>query len=97
MEPSQLNQVLTVYAWFPLAMLISTLLLIARFYSRQTQERTYYGLFTVPIVLFGIAAAHYAVTNRVMGSPLADVLMMVGGVSLGGLCLHLYRQMTAGR
>ncbi len=97
MNTLNLNQVLLIYAWFPLAALLSVILLIARFYQNQAGENTRYPAFAAPIVLYGLAAAHYAHINRVMGDPVGDVLMFAGGVILTVLCIALYRRMTAGR
>lgn len=97
MESVTLTQALTVYAWFPLAAYVSIILLIARFYHKQTGERTYFVLYLVPIILFGIAAAHYASINRVMGAILGDILLFVAGAIFSVLCLVLFRRMTTGR
>lgn len=91
------NQILTIYLWFPLAVLLSVLLLIARFYQNLTGENMRYPLFVVPILLFGLASAHYANIDQVVGDPLGDLLWFAGGGALLFLSLALYRQMTAGR
>jgi hypothetical protein len=88
------NQGFTILAWFILTVLISFLMLIARFYQRATQERTYFWGFLVPIALFGFAAARYAFIDRIVGDPFGDMLMFMGGSALMILCLWLYRQMT---
>jgi hypothetical protein len=92
-----LNQILLIYTWFPLAALLAIILLIARFYQNQAHESTRYPLFALPVVLFGLAAAHYANLNLVTGDAVGDLLMFTGGVVLAVLCVALYRQMTAGR
>lgn len=51
-----LYQALTIYAWFPLAFTLGTLLLIARFYERFSASHTYWRLYTLPIL--GYAAAY---------------------------------------
>ena len=97
MEAININQVLIVYTWFPLALLLALLLLIARFYRKQTGERTYYVWFIAPIVLFGLASARYATLDQSIGDLAADLLMFTGGVALIALCALLYRQMMVGR
>jgi len=97
MDVARLNQVLAIFAWFPLAVLLAIVLLIARFYQRLTGENTRYPLYAAPILLFGLAAADYAIAGRSGGTPLGDGLMFAGGAILLALCLSLYRQMTAGR
>lgn len=85
------------YIWFPLAALLFLLLLIARFYEKFSGEQTFFQLFTLPIVFFGAATVRYASINQMAGDAWGDILMALGGVTLIGLCLFLYRQMTAGR
>lgn len=92
-----LTQILTIFAWFPLAAFLVLVLLIARYYHNATRERTYYPLYAVPIVLFAVAATHYAALDQVMGNALGDLVLFVAGVILALLCLGLYRRMTAGR
>ncbi|MHB8624917.1 MAG: hypothetical protein ACYDBJ_03630 [Aggregatilineales bacterium] len=92
-----LDQALTIYIWFLLAIVLGILLLIARFYQRIAHEQTYYPAFVVPIVLFGLASARDASINQIGGDPLADGLWFVGGVALIGLCMYLYHLMTMGR
>jgi hypothetical protein len=92
-----LSQVLTIYIWFALTIVLGILLLIARFYQRMAHEQTYYPAFVAPIVLFALASARNASINQIGGDPLADGLWFVGGVTLIGLCIHLYHLMTTGR
>jgi hypothetical protein len=95
--PLSLNQLLTLYAWFPLATLLLFLLLIGRFYQKFSGERTFFRMFTVPILLFGTAAVRYASINAVMGDWIGDVLLASAGISLLCLSTVLYRRMTIGR
>jgi len=92
-----LIQFLTIYAWFPLAVLLAILLMVARFYQKLTGEPTYYALYGVPIILFGLAAAQYARIGQASGDPAADLLLALAGGILLWLCVSLYRRMTAGR
>jgi hypothetical protein len=92
-----LNQVLTIYIWFVLTILLVVLMLIARFYQRMAHEQTYFAAFVGPIVLFALASARNASINQFSGDPLADGLWFIGGIILIGLCIHLYHLMTTGR
>lgn len=91
------SQFLMLYTWFPLAILLIFLLLIARFYQRFANEQTYFGLFLLPIVLFGMATVRYSSIDQIGGDTLADLLSAAGGIVLIGLCLLLYRLMTRNR
>lgn len=97
MNTVSLNQFLVLFTWFPLAMLLMFLLLIARFYQKFSGESTYYRLFLVPVILYGAAGARYASISRMTGDIVGDLLLAVSGFTLIGLCLYLYRQMTTGR
>ena len=91
------HQTLTILSWFAVAILLVILLLIARFYESVSGERTHFWLFGAPIIFWGMASARYAFLGEVGGDPLGDVLWLVGGVLLAGLCIYLYNLMTAGR
>lgn len=97
MAAVSLSQFLMLYGWFPLAVVLILLLLIARFYERSSGERTYFQLFIVPIVLFGIGTTRYSSVNRIAGDWLGDLLMGAGGIVLLVLCLLLYHLMTRDR
>jgi hypothetical protein len=96
-EYASINQFLTIFTWFPLAALMSVLMLIARFYQKQSGQNTHYPWFLVPIMLYGAAAARASNVDLAFGDPLAAVLMFCGGIALATLCLILFRQMTLGR
>ncbi len=91
------NQALILYIWFALAILLSLLLLIARFYQTVSQERTYYPGFGFVIIIFAAASARDVFVDSVSGDLLSDSLWLTGAVLLAAICVHLYRSMTAGR
>jgi hypothetical protein len=90
------HQFLTLYTWFAVLALVGLMALIARFYERLSGERTYFYWFLVPGAAFGGAAARLSMLDRVTGDAWADACLLVGGVSLGVLCVHIYRRMTSG-
>lgn len=97
MAALSISQFLTLYTWFLLVFLLVFLLLIARFYQKFSSERTFFGLFTVPILLFGAAMMRYASINQLAGDTAADGLLALAGVVLSVLCLFLYHMMTRNR
>ncbi|HEX2906868.1 MAG TPA: hypothetical protein VHO69_08415 [Phototrophicaceae bacterium] len=97
MGAASVNQFFLLYGWFPLAILLVFLLLIARFYQRFANEYTYFRLFFIPIVLFGIAAVRYSSIDTIAGDTLADLLLGIAGITLIALCLFLYWLMTRNR
>lgn len=97
MEDISLHQVLSVFTWFGLSLLVFLMALIARFYERLSGQRTYYQLFTVPVLAFAGATVRLSSIDQVTGDPWGDGFLIVGGISLAALCLHVYQLMTSGR
>jgi|SRR5450432_948710 hypothetical protein len=91
------HQVLTIFSWFAVTILLVLLLLIARFYQNVSGERTHFWVFSLPVVVFGLAAARYSFVDQLNGDALGDVLWLLGGLLLAGMCIYLYNVMTAGR
>lgn len=97
MAAVSVSQFLTLYLWFSLAFVLVFLLLIARFYQRFATERTYFELYAIPILLFGLALMRYASIGHIAGDLLGDVLFGSAGLLLGGLSVFLYYRMTQNR
>lgn len=93
MDASSLHQFLTLYTWFPLAVLLAVMLLIGRFYQKFTGERTYFWLYLVAIVLFGAVFVRIASAGSIVGDFLSDALSIVSGSLLLFLSLILYLRM----
>jgi len=91
------HQALTIFSWFAVTILLVLLLLIARFYQNVSGERTHFWVFSLPVVVFGLAAARYSFVDQLNGDALGDVLWLLGGLLLAGMCIYLYNVMTAGR
>jgi hypothetical protein len=89
-----LSQFLSLFSWFALAALLFFMLLIARFYQKFSGERTYFSLFGVVIILFGISTVRYTSLHQISGDLIADMLSFVGGCVLLVLSVQLYRKMT---
>jgi hypothetical protein len=93
-SPAAFSQLVILYGWFLLVGLIVFLMLIARFYQRFSGETTYFRLYLVPILLFGVQA----VRQTSHGSdPLGNLFAALGGVILLALSVFLFRRMTVGR
>ena len=93
MESLGLSQFLSLFGWFALAALLFFVLLIARFYQKFSGERTYFSLFAMVIVLFGISTVRYTSLRQISGDEAADMLSFIGGVLLIILSVRLYRKM----
>ena len=97
MAAVSLSQFLTLYLWFPLAFVLVFLLLIARFYQRFANERTFFVWFALPILLFGVALMRYASIGQIAGDVVGDVLMGSAGIVLMGMSIFLYYRVTQDR
>lgn len=69
-------------------------MLIARFYQRFSGERTFYQLYLLPMLLFGIQAVQEA---KVAQDWVTNLLAAAAGLMLLGLSGWLYWRMMAGR
>ena len=93
LETEALSQVFLLYSWFVLSAVLGFVLLIARFYQRFAGEKTYYQLFLIPMMLFGVQVVRR--TNYATDT-LGSLSAALGGIVLLALSLYLYRRMTAG-
>jgi hypothetical protein len=101
-----LGSILVLYSWIVAAILVFFLFLIGRFYERQFGQRSYYQLLLIPVaylIVGGVWDAFFA--NSQTGSPLLDfvgepgpdLMFLIGGLTLIGLCYALYRTMMGGK
>ena len=91
-----LARVGTLYSGLLAAGLLLILLLIARFYQRQTQVRSGYLMFLLPAIAFAAAGARYAwLGGAIAGDLLSDLLHLFGGVCLIGWGAYVLSLMTA--
>jgi hypothetical protein len=91
-----IGSILVLYSWIVVAILLLFLFLIGRFYEMQFRQRSYYQLFTLPLVLFLAGAIWYVFnTQDFVGVPGPDLLFLFGGLVLIGLGYTLYRIMMA--
>lgn len=100
------SAILILYTWILVALLIFFLFLIGRFYEVKFGRRSRYQLFLLPLVFLVVAAVWDAfLANDYTKHPLLDfvgafwpdLLFLVGGLVLTGLCYSLFRTMMGGR
>jgi hypothetical protein len=98
--------ILILYCWILVAALSFFLFLIGRFYEIRFGRKSRYQLFLVPLALFTVAAiwdAFFANDNT--GHPLLDfvgdvwpdLVFLLAGLALSGMCYSLFRTMLGGR
>jgi hypothetical protein len=92
-----IHQIATICIWFGLSALLYLMALIARFYERLSGQRTYYWLFSIPVITLAVATIAMTRRDVVAGDVVADAFLFVSGITLGTLCVHVYRLMTSGR
>lgn len=95
MSDVSLHQFLVLYTWFPLAGLLLFLLLIARIYQKFSEVRTYYWLYVMVMVLFGIWAVRYAGAGIVLGDIASDIIALAAGCLLIVLVIRLHNFMLS--
>ena len=61
---SLLGNILTLFTWGGVSVLLFFLFGIARFFERKSSRSSYYPLFLFPIVLFLGSAIRYAITDE---------------------------------
>src|SRR5258708_38749070 len=76
------HQVLTILSWFAITIILILLLLIARFYQNVSGERTHFWVFSLPVIVFGLAAARFSSVDQLNGDLLVVVLWLVVGLLL---------------
>jgi hypothetical protein len=88
---------LNILIWGVMCALIVVLYRIAHFFQATSGRRSYYQWFSVPLGLILLSAVRYASLGIFVGDPLADSLILLGGLSLIALGYYLLRLMTGGR
>lgn len=93
-----INALFTVYTWAVVGVLLYFTFIIARFYERKSGIRSYYHLFLVPIILFGVASIRYAIIlTSVAGDFWGDLLRFGAGVIVSVAMVYLLNLMVGGR
>ncbi len=92
-----IDSALSLYIWIAVCALMIILYRIARFYQKTSGRRSYYQLFSVPIVLLLAGGLRYVWLSIFVGDTLGDLLMVLGGLCLIGLGYYTLRLMTGGR
>ncbi len=95
---SLVNDILSIYSWGVVCILLFFLFSIARFYEKKSGQSTYSLAFLIPILLFTLAAIRYVFLGpAITGDVWADVMRFLGGITVGGFGLFLLRLMVGGR
>ena len=94
---SLLGNILAVYTWGGISILLFFLFAIARFFERKSSRKSFYPLFLLPILLFLASVVRYIYLDGFVGDPWGDLGRVIGGIMVCGLGYFLLRLMTGGR
>jgi hypothetical protein len=94
---SLLSNILTLYTWGGVSILLFFLFAIARFFERRSSRKSYYPLFLLPIGLFLASALRYYSLGGFVGDLWGDLGRVISGILLCGLGYFLLNLMTGGR
>jgi hypothetical protein len=91
------SNILALYSWGGVSVLLLFLFAIARFFERKSSRQSFYPLFLLPVLLFVLSAVRYAIVGDFVGDTVADLGRAIGGILLYGLGYFLLNLMTGGR
>lgn len=98
MTVTTFGRVAELYSGLAVAALLLLLLLIARFYQRQSNVRSGYLVFLLPAAALLVAGIRYSnLEGQFAGDWLADLLRLAGGACLIGWGAYLLTLMTGNR
>ena len=92
-----LADVLTLYTWGGVSVLLFFVFAIARFFERKSSRNSFYPLFLLPILLFMGSALRYVLVSDFVGDLWGDLGRVLGGVLVCGLGFYLLHLMTGNR
>lgn len=93
-----LTQILTIYNWGVVCVLLFFLFNIARFFEKRSGKKQLYPFFLIPIILFAISAIIYAFFVTLPNSNvIADTLRILASFILGFTGYSLLNTMMGGR
>ena len=94
---SLLANILTLYSWGGVSVLLFFVFAIAQFFERKSSRNSFYPLFLLPILLFMGSALRYFLVGDFVGDLWGDLGRILGGVLVCGLGFYLLNLMTGGR
>jgi hypothetical protein len=94
---SLLANILTLYSWGGVSVLLFFVFAIARFFERKSSRNSFYPLFLLPILLFMGSAIRYVLVSDFVGDLWGDLGRVLGGVLVCGLGFYLLHLMTGDR
>ena len=100
-----LTQILIIYSWGVVCVLLLFLYRIARFFDQRLLQKaagekrqSTYPLVLLPLLLFAVSAIIYTVTTAgIVGNVAADTLRILGSIILGFTGYSLLNTMMGGR
>ncbi|MFZ4825765.1 MAG: hypothetical protein ACOYLB_00275 [Phototrophicaceae bacterium] len=97
MTLDSVHQLISLYLWFLISVILTIYLLLARLYESSTTRTFYHWGFLIPILAFGGALILEASRSNFANGLVKDVLWAIGGGSILILAVRLYWLMMAKR
>ena len=92
------DTILTIYVWIAAAAIIFFLFLIARFFQKKSEQRSYFQYYAIPAILFLIVGIRLVVgQSSYIEDEIANGLLFLAGASAGVLGGILLMLMMGGR
>jgi ABC-type Fe3+-siderophore transport system permease subunit len=92
-----IDSILTIYVWIAAAAIIFFLFLIARFFQRKSDQRSYFQYYVIPATLFVVVGIWLVFgQSSYVEDPIANILLVLAGAAVGVLGGYL-RMLMVGR
>jgi hypothetical protein len=93
-----IDTILTIYVWVAAAAVIFFLFLIARFFQKKSEQRSYFQYYVIPAGLFLVVGIRFAFgQGSYVEDPIANGLLFLAGITAGVLGSFLLVLMMGGR
>lgn len=97
MTLDSVHQLISLYLWFLIGVILTIYLLLARLYESSTTRTFYHWGFLIPILAFGAALILEAGSDSFASNWFKDTMWAIGGISVLMLSIRLYWRMMIKR
>jgi len=90
--------ILTIYVWIAAAAITFFLFLIARFFQKKSEQRSYFQYYAIPAILFLVVGIRLVFgPSSYIEDEVANSLLVLAGAIAGVLGSYLHMLMMGGR
>ena len=97
MTLDSVHQLISLYLWFLIGVILTIYLLLARLYESSTSKTFHHWGFLIPILAFGAALILEAASDDFASNQVKDAMWALGGMSVLVLSIRLYWRMMVKR